>query len=785
MSQAVINWPASVFHTPVLRGLDDASRERIMAAGRIVSVAQGATFYQQADTGDSFFVVISGSVALSAVRRGAEVSTVIRLARMGETFGEEATLPGHARRMTATAAEAAQVAEIPVPVYQRAVGRSGAAIADQQQRFLRRRATLDLLRTTAFTAELSDEDIGLVLDAVTYEIYSRGDRIYGVGDISHRFFLIASGLVQLQTEEDEQIFVRAYLSTGDFFGDEELLRGEPRQVGAVAMGECHVLSMSAEALRIVADRNPHLLGSIRRLAVDRQAQQQQVVGSAAANATRHVFHDLYRMQMARSMLTIDQDVCVRCGHCAWSCASLYGVARLVRRGDKVVTRIGTQADEERHLLIPNSCQHCRNPVCMIDCPTGAIGRDPRGEVFIREELCTGCGACAKACPWENIRMAPRAAGAHIANSLVAATGHGAKPLALGHEMFPEVAVKCDLCRNYEAPACVQSCPTEALVRLEPTQDFAEVADLLGTGSGPNAGRRRGVFAAIAVAVALLLSSSLAVLGWGLHAKGVLVPGRGLGYAAGWLSMLIMLLLLAYALPKRVVRSWMRKRERSSADQVLSEAGQMGKVGRVRSVVRPFYVLHIAIGIVVVGTIAAHSGLRMSASSGGALSLALWLTVGLGLFGAVAYEVLPRRLSRIERSGSLPEDLGTEHRHLTDRLYRSLSGRSDLVKTIAGQILIPYAHSSTGSVALLLSGRGLKQEERRLRARVDDVLQGRGVGKLAGLDDVVRIAVEMRALPLRRILTFGLRSWLPIHLVATGITMALLFLHVVVVLWNPT
>ena len=55
----------------------------------------------------------------------------------------------------------------------------------------------------------------------------------------------------------------------------------------------------------------------------------------------------------------------------------------------------------------------------------------------------------------------------------------------------------------------------------------------------------------------------------------------------------------------------------------------------------------------------------------------------------------------------------------------------------------------------------------MRAKVDKALQGRGVGKLAGLDDVVRIAVEMRALPLRRLLTVGLRSWLPVHLIATG------------------
>src|SRR5256885_16989886 len=84
--------------------------------------------------------------------------------------------------------------------------------------------------------------------------------------------------------------------------------------------------------------------------------------------TQHAFRDLYRLQVARSLLVIDLDSCVRCGHCASSCESLHGQARLVRRGDTVVTRLGGRAAGP--LLLPTSCQHCENPACMIDCPTG-------------------------------------------------------------------------------------------------------------------------------------------------------------------------------------------------------------------------------------------------------------------------------------------------------------------------------------------------------------------------------------------------------------------------------
>ena len=71
------------------------------------------------------------------------------------------------------------------------------------------------------------------------------------------------------------------------------------------------------------------------------------------------------------------------------------------------------------LLLPNTCQHCRHAACLQDCPTGAIGRDLDGEVFIRADACTGCGNCVRGCPWDNIAMAPRAISAPATASATA------------------------------------------------------------------------------------------------------------------------------------------------------------------------------------------------------------------------------------------------------------------------------------------------------------------------------------------------------------------------------
>jgi Fe-S-cluster-containing dehydrogenase component/CRP-like cAMP-binding protein len=779
---------ALLWSTPVLRGLDEGARRTLAAAARVRSLQGGQPVFAEHDPADAFYVVIEGAVELRAQRRGDEGRSLLRTAGPGDTFGEEALGDGGGRRGQAVAQGATRVAELPAALLLRGAGRSGGApLAERELRRLRRQATADLLRTMAATRGLDDAELDRVLDAVQSRAVARGTAIYATGDPPDGLWLVVDGLVQLQTEDDDRIHVRAYLTRGDGFGDEEALAGQPRQCSAVAMGETRLLLLPAAVLRSLVDRNAGLLDEIRRIASDRQAVQAQAVGAAAARSTQHVFKDLYRMQMARSLLVIDQDTCVRCGHCAWTCEALYGTSRLVRRGDKILTAVGGSVGAGgqggpsgalRSLMLPNSCQHCKNPVCMIDCPTGAIGRDPEGEVFIRDALCTGCGNCAKACPWENIRMAPRP-GKVLAR-------RADDPMAA---LSAELATKCDLCRGYEAPGCVQACPTGSILRLDPARDVAEVAAVLGPaseGPRPAAGSGAGWVHAVVRAVGVAAGLGLGITALRLQQAGAWTPGTGSGLTAGVVAAVGMLALVSYAAPKRIVGLWMRRRRSQSAARRLAEAaeGSASRRAAPRSKVRGWLSLHLVLGMLTMAAVLGHAGLRLPSNPAGSLMLAFWTVSGFGVVGAVAYRMIPRRLARLERRGDLPEDLAAERRALLDRLFLQASGRDELVKTIAARVLVPYARAVLGPLLLLASGRRLADEEARLHAQIDAMRQGRGQGRLAGLDELVRTAVELRALPVRRVLTALLRGWLPLHIVVSAVALALLGLHVAVMLGGP-
>src|SRR5262245_19060224 len=125
-------------------------------------------------------------------------------------------------------------------------------------------------------------------------------------------------MVQVQTEDGERIHVRAYLNRGDFFGDVEIAERRARTATAVASGSATLLSIPARSFTSLVRKTPELIDNLRRISSDQQASQQAIVAGIAQNHTAHLFRDLYRLQVARSLLVIDLESCVRCGHCAWS-----------------------------------------------------------------------------------------------------------------------------------------------------------------------------------------------------------------------------------------------------------------------------------------------------------------------------------------------------------------------------------------------------------------------------------------------------------------------------------
>ena len=168
---------------------------------------------------------------------------------------------------------------------------------------------------------------------------------------------------------------------------------------------------------------------------------------AAATALREVVVGA-RLNNGTAAMVIDLDRCTGCDDCVRGCEVTHG-------GDAVFARRGIR---HGRLQFAAACMQCVDPVCMIGCPTGAITRDagrPGTLVTIDEASCIGCQTCAAACPYGNIDMV----------AVVDQNGDARTDDETDKPILK--ATKCDLCSSVPSgPACVSSCPHDALVRID-------------------------------------------------------------------------------------------------------------------------------------------------------------------------------------------------------------------------------------------------------------------------------------------------------------------------------
>jgi len=160
---------------------------------------------------------------------------------------------------------------------------------------------------------------------------------------------------------------------------------------------------------------------------------------------------------------VDTTRCIGCRQCEIACGEAHGLyvpdvlndnAFFRERKTSTIQRtvVNRYETDNGTVFAKKQCMHCWQPACAAACLTNAMKKTHEGPVTWNEDKCMGCRYCMLSCPFEMPKF------------------EYDKPI-------PKIE-KCTMCydrlQKGEIPACVNSCPTDALM-FGKRRDLMEIA----------------------------------------------------------------------------------------------------------------------------------------------------------------------------------------------------------------------------------------------------------------------------------------------------------------------
>ena len=181
----------------------------------------------------------------------------------------------------------------------------------------------------------------------------------------------------------------------------------------------------------------------------------------------------------RYVMVVDLEACTGCHTCTVACKQENNLPEGVAWIQ--IVSIGSDGDEApagdypdlQLEYLPLACQHCASGPCVEVCPTSATARSANGTVTLDPSLCIGCRYCMIVCPYTSVRVF---ADSQLRYALPYPTG--SNPMI--HRA--KTGEKCAFCAHRLVqelqPACVEACPTRALIFGDLNDPNSDVAQLL-------------------------------------------------------------------------------------------------------------------------------------------------------------------------------------------------------------------------------------------------------------------------------------------------------------------
>ncbi|MEP6920073.1 MAG: cyclic nucleotide-binding domain-containing protein [bacterium] len=785
----------------IVHGRDYGNGKRVGPYMRLLSYDCGEVIMRQGEWGGNTFYIGVEGVLDVLVQDATGGQRKIGELPPGICFGEMALLAGVERNATiiVPADHKATVIEVTRPALRllRKLPRFGQALDETYRTHGFGRLIEELSETV--TDPLNKDVLEKLRDISKFVVYGKHHVLCQENSQIDKLFLIRSGWVRrsrgLSFDAESAGIVMGvgvsigvdFLGAGNCLGLEGAVQPSVWKYNASLMARSEVLEIPIAPLlddpalrdRIFRtlssfsnadDRLPPTLESVPDLRPMAAAEQEIATGVVDG----------------ANLLVMDMDLCVRCGNCSLACHKVHGQSRLLRRGIQIIRPVKLGVSRNQHVLSPQVCMHCKDPECLTGCPTGAIFRDPNGHVDIDPSTCIGCFDCATQCPYDAISMVPRDDGIGHDFDLF---GSLKQKLSLGDPRPPPappasddvIAIKCNLCEDTTlnpkgarrpAYSCEENCPTGALVRVNPLTYFDEIQNTQGIifrdqthAIGRNIHKSDPLAKAwhIGGAVITLAVALAAIWGVAVHGFNGLLIGTWLTmrWASGIVGLFGVAAVMTYPLRKQIYR-------------------------RRAGALRYWMLAHVYLGALAGVVLLIHAGTH----TGGLLTTSLYVTfdfvIATGLLAIASYIIAPRIMTRIEGEPLLIEDLVArrdELRQEFEAIVAKSQGwlRDEIEEKVRKRFL---------TVRFLLRQLVRREQLKTLLAEAREEFKERLQRDVTDDERVLLLNAVEAAVTLRRVeslifLHNALKVWIPPHVIATSLMLALMVTHIIQVLFFAT
>lgn len=209
----------------LFRLLEPNLQKTVLSALQKQLFSKGANIITQGDVGDFFYIIEEGTVQYIVG------GVPLQSAGPGASFGELALMYNSPRAATVLA-----LSDVTCWLLDRATFRRILL----EGTFKRRIMYEDFLKDVEILSSLLSHERSKIADALSTEMYSKGDKIVSEGEKGENFYFIERGNCDVYTKAGGHIKV---LRKGDYFGEIALLNDLPRQATVEAIDSVVVATL--------------------------------------------------------------------------------------------------------------------------------------------------------------------------------------------------------------------------------------------------------------------------------------------------------------------------------------------------------------------------------------------------------------------------------------------------------------------------------------------------------------------------------------------------------------